>query len=154
LLWTLTPSGFDYVRELMGLPVPEPEIEHDLGALTNLVARIKDPEVKDYIEEATKCLQVGALRASVVFLWSGAIRTIHNQLLAFGSAQLNAAIQKHDPKARSVSKVDQFAYIKDSTTLLAAADLGLLDKNQRDTLEEALGLRNRCGEDVVTIAFP
>jgi hypothetical protein len=53
--------------------------------------------------------------------------------------------------------------------LLAAKDLGQLDKNQKDTLEEALDLRNRCGhpgkykpgvkkvssyiEDIVSIVF-
>ncbi len=169
LLWKLTASGLEYVRELVGLPAPEPELEHDLGALAALVGRIKDVEIKDYVEEAAKCLQVGALRASIVFLWSGAIRTIQNELLAYGAAKLNAAIQKHDPKARTVSKVDHFAFIKDSTALLAATELGLLDKNQKDTLEEALGLRNRCGhpgrykpgpkrassfiEDVATIVF-
>ncbi len=29
--------------------------------------------------------------------------------------------------------------------LLAANDLGLFDKNEKDTLTEALNLRNRCG---------
>jgi hypothetical protein len=29
--------------------------------------------------------------------------------------------------------------------LLAAKELGILDKPQKDTLEEALNLRNRCG---------
>jgi hypothetical protein len=29
--------------------------------------------------------------------------------------------------------------------LLAASDLGLLDKNEKDTLTKALNLRNRCG---------
>jgi len=58
---------------------------------------------------------------------------------------LNAAILKHDPKARKVTKLDHFAYIKDSVALLAAQDLGIFDKSEKDTLEEALDLRNRCG---------
>jgi len=44
-----------------------------------------------------------------------------------------------------VKTVDDFVHVKDSTTLLAAKDLGILDKNQKDTLTEALNLRNRCG---------
>jgi hypothetical protein len=71
--------------------------------------------------------------------------------------------------ALTVKKVDDFAYIKDATFLKAAFDLGLLDKGQRDTLQDALDLRNKCGhptkykprvnkargfiEDVVGIVF-
>jgi len=121
------------------------------------------------VEEALTCLQVGALRACVVFLWTGAIRTIQNEMLVYGSTKLNAALQKHDPKARAVSTIDHFSYIKDKTSLLAAQELGELDKGEKDTLEENLNLRNRCGhpgkyrpgvkkvssfiEDVVSIVF-
>ena len=58
---------------------------------------------------------------------------------------LNAAIAKHDPKARPVNKLEDFAYIRDATALLAFQDLGVLDKGQKTTLGEALDLRNRCG---------
>ena len=65
--------------------------------------------------------------------------------------------------------MDDFAYVKDIVVLLAAKDLGILDKHEKDTLEEALNLRNRCGhpgkyrpgikkvsaalEDMASIAF-
>lgn len=74
--------------------------------------------------------------------------------------------QKGRPDTR---ELDHFAYIKDDITLQAAQDLGVLDKNEKDTLKEALGLRNRSGhpgkyrpgskkvssfiEDVVSILF-
>jgi hypothetical protein len=76
---------------------------------------------------------------------------------------------KHDPKARDVSRIDHFAYIKDDTTLLAAQELGILGEAQKTRLEKNLDLRNCCGcpgnykpgekevscfiEDLVTIAF-
>ena len=82
---------------------------------------------------------------------------------------MSAALQRHDPKARNVSSLDHFAYIKDKTMLLGAQELGVIDKNEKDTLEEALNLRNRSGhpskykpgikkassfiEDVVSIVF-
>lgn len=169
-LWKLTSSGERYVRELLELPDAQPEIEHDIGALAKLVSQLADQHIRAYVEEALKCLQVGALRACVVFLWAGAIRTLQEGLLGYGSDKLTAALQKHDPKARKVSSIDHFAYIKDKTTVLAALELGSLDKNEKDTLEEALNLRNRCGhpskykpgpkkvssfiEDVVGIMFP
>lgn len=168
-LWCLTPSGVGYVQELLNLPSAEPEIEHDIGTLSALVTKITDDKVKDYVEESIKCLQIGALRACVVFLWTGAIRAIHYKLLAYPTPNINNALKKHDPKARQVKAVDHFAYIKDKIALLAALELGIFDKNQKDTLNEALSLRNRCGhpskykpgvkkvsgfvEDVVSIVF-
>jgi hypothetical protein len=144
-LWTLTKSGEQYVRSLLGLPQAEPEIEHDTSFLIDLASGITNVEVRAYIEESIKCLQVNALRASVVFLWTGAVRLLQESMLSIGPPKLNPAISKHDPKARHVSKLDDFAYIKDKVMLLAAQELGLLDKGQRETLEEALNLRNRCG---------
>jgi hypothetical protein len=68
-----------------------------------------------------------------------------------------------------VTKLEDFAYIKDATALLAFQELGIVDKGEKATLGEALDLRNRCGhptkykpgvkkassfiEDVVGIVF-
>jgi hypothetical protein len=150
-VWVLTPTGEGRVRELLSLPAAEPEIEHDVGALTTLAAGLKDETVRGYVEEAIKCLQVGALRAAVVFLWSGAVHTLHVEALKGSSAALNTAIQKHYPKAKNVSKVEDFAYINDRTFLDATVDFGLLDKGERDTLVEGLNLRNRCGHPTKAI---
>lgn len=168
-LWQLTSSGQEYVRELLGLPAAQPELEHDAASLAALASSVKSVDVKEYIEEAITCLQVDALRASVVFIWSGAIRTIQETLIAKHKSSLTSALRKHDPKARAVSRVDHFAYIRDKITLLAAQDLGVFDKNERGVLEECLNLRNRSGhpgkyrpgpsrvsgfiEDLVTIVF-
>ena len=58
---------------------------------------------------------------------------------------VNASMQKHDHKARRVIKIDAFAYIKDSTALLVTKGIGVLDKQENDTFDEALDLRNCCG---------
>ena len=144
-LWKLTESGRDHVRQLLGLPANEPEIEHDVATLTTLISKVSSDDVRDYLEEALKCLQVDALRACVVFAWAAAARTIQTKAITKGPAALTAAVQRHDPKARSITKLDDLAYVKESLLLLAATDLGILDKNEKDTLAEALNLRNRCG---------
>jgi hypothetical protein len=144
-LWNLTDSGRDRVRELLGLQKTDAEVEHDVGTLETLVTKLSDVDVRNYVAEAVTCLKVGALRACVVFLWTGAIRTIQAELLAKGAPAATAALQKHDPKARPIKTIDDFAYIKDTTTLLAAKEVGILDKGEKDTLEENLNLRNRCG---------
>jgi peptide deformylase len=85
------------------------------------------------------------LRACVVFIWAAAAREIQTKMMAKGSTAVTAAVQKHDPKARTINKIDDFAYVKEAVQLLAAMGLGLLDKSEKDTLEESLDLRNRCG---------
>lgn len=144
-LFEITSEGEKYVRETLGLNASEPQVEHDVSALESIAASVSDDIVRGYIDEAIMCLRAGALRAAVVFLWTGAVRAVQEAALAKGAPILNAATQKHDPKARRVSKIEDFAYIKDKTLLLACGDLGVVDKGERGTLEDALNLRNRCG---------
>jgi len=168
-LWALTDSGKAYVRKLLKLPMVPPQVEQDVSELEALLKNITDPDVHSYVDEALKCLRVGALRATVVFLWAAAIRRVQEKCLALGVGVLNPALQKHDPKARNVSKLDDFAHVKEKTVILATEDLGLYDKSQRSVLEDCLDLRNRCGhpskyapgskkvaaflEDVLNLAF-
>ena len=168
-LWQLTTSAETHIRARLNLPAADPDIEHDVATLQALAANVSDGVVRDYVLEAIKCLSIGAIRAAIVFLWTGAIRTLQEECLTTHAATLNAAITKHDPKARPVNKLEDFAYIRDATALLAFQELAMLDKGERATLGEALDLRNRCGhptkytpgvkkassftEDVVGIVF-
>jgi len=144
-LWRLTPTGEKEVRTALQLPDSQPEIEHDVATLQHLVPKIADIEAREFVEEGIKCLQVGALRACVVFLWSGAMQVLHERAWSVGAPEVNAAVQKHDPKSPKLHRADDFAYVKDRVALLALEELGMVDKGQRATLDEALGLRNRSG---------
>lgn len=144
-LWMITDSGETFIRQILGLPDAEPELEQDVSTLVQASTAVDDTIVHEYLKEGIKCLSVGARRASVVFLWSGAIRVLQEKMLAKGKTQLNAALVKHDPKVRTISILDHFAYVKDRTTVHAALDLEIHDKSEKETLLEALNLRNRCG---------
>lgn len=144
-LWRLTTTGGKHIRTKLNLPVSAPDLEHDVATLEALAAKIGDQVIRDYVLESIKCLSGGALRAAIVFLWTGAIRTLQEVAFTKHYAILNPAIAKHDPKARSVNKLEDFAYIRDATMLLALQELGILDKGEKTTLGEALDLRNRCG---------
>jgi|SRR5882724_1113616 len=147
-VWEITETGKSHVRNLLKLPLRDPEIEHDVTTLTAMLPKITDGDIRDYIAEGLKCLQADALRASVVFIWLAAIRVVQTNILKHSVKDVNKATQKHDPKAHTVTKIDDFSYIKDKVALLAAKDLGDLDKSQKDILEEALNLRNKCGHPV------
>jgi hypothetical protein len=144
-LWRLTPTGEVHVRKILSLPESQPEMEHSVSSLEAIAGTVTNPDVRDYILEAVRCLRFDALRPAVVFLWAGAVSVLRSQCVAKGLAQTNAAVRVHEPKAREVKKADDFAYIKESILLLAAEGVGVLDKNQRTTLGDALDLRNKCG---------
>lgn len=144
-LWSTTDSGDEYISNLLNLSSIDSETLYDITTLDSLVRTVTDLEISQYLEEALKCLKVGALRATVVFVWTGVARHIQQKLIAFENGLLNSAIQKHDPKSRLVKTVEDFAYIKEKVLLLTSQDLGIYDKNQRGVLEDALELRNKCG---------
>lgn len=144
-LWQLTTTGEKHIKTKLNLPVSAPDLEQGVATLEALAAKISDQVIREYVRESIKCLSAGALRAAIVFLWTGAIRTMQEVAFTKHGATLNPAIAKHDPKARSVNKLEDFAYIRDATMLLALQELGILDKGEKTTLGEALDLRNHCG---------
>jgi hypothetical protein len=144
-LWSLTSTGQDYVRQLLDLPAKDIEIETDVSSLERLVSALSDFDTVDYLNEALKCLQINALRATVVFLWSGAVKKIRDDVFSYGIPKVNAAIVKFDPKGRPIQRLDDLVAVKESILLLSAQELGLYDKNQRSVLEDCLNLRNKCG---------
>ena len=141
--WRLTETGTAHVLGLLG-DIPT-VMEEDVSLLTRQADVLKDPDVKDYVGEAVKALQVGARRAAVVFLWVGAVRLIQAAVIAVGVSPANAAIRKHYQKAREVQTIDDLQFIQESTLLLAARDLGIFDKGETQILEHCLDVRNKCG---------
>jgi hypothetical protein len=170
--WSLTQTGRDHLLrefsidqlvETSSVSAVEPSLRAQMRTVTDEVAR-------SFVEEAITCFEANALRAAVVFLWSGAMRALEDSALASTSGvAMTAAIRRHDPKCSQVHRIEDFAQIKDRFALLGFRELGLLDKGEWSTLQEALDLRNRCGhptkyrpgiskarayvEDVVGIAF-
>lgn len=147
-LWSVTQTGREHLARQFGFSAlsdvpPDSLIEAGLrGDLEN----IDDEVARSYAEEAIRCLEVEALRAAVVFLWSGCMRVLQELALAKASGEaLTDALQKHDPRIPRVTKIDDFTRVKDRVALLGFRDIGLLDKGEWSTLQEALDLRNRCG---------
>jgi hypothetical protein len=142
--WTLTNSGDEFVA--LRLPIDElPATQAVADSIRSVLPGISDDVARDFATESIVCLEAGALRAAVVFLWSGAIRVLQERALIHGSSAVTVAVRTHDPKARDIKKLEDFAQVKDRIALLAFRDLGLIDKGEWTTLQEGLDLRNRSG---------
>lgn len=148
--WEITGTGERHVRSILELvnegPAATPQ--GDVDALVALASRLEDEAVRAYVDEAIKCLGIGARRAAVVFLWSGAVYMLRERIWGFGSKAIDVALKSHFPKARTFAKKGDFAYVKDVDLLQVAQDLEILDKSQKTMLEQALDLRNTCGHPV------
>jgi hypothetical protein len=144
-LWRITDSGKAHVRELLGLPDESVEAQNEVASLTTIAAKVADDVIRDYLLEGIECLRFNALRAAIVFLWSGTIRVIQEEVLKQPSPAINTSLQKQNPKARVLKTIEDFSYIKDSQVLQTARDLGIFDKAEQRVLGHCLDLRNDCG---------
>ena len=149
-VWAITKSGEDHVRDLLGLPEAPPQATHDVRDLESLAGKVGDTTVRDYIEEAIKCLRADARRAAVVFLWSGAVATIRDLVwtAVTNPATIDAALKNHNPKARDFKKKGDFDYVSDAPLLEITVDLAVFDRSEKKQLKQALDLRNDCGHPV------
>lgn len=169
-LWSLTDAGETYIAAKLGFVGLTNPVANEVSVLTALVAGIGDEVVRSYVGESLTCLSAGAVRAAVVFLWTGAVRTLQERVFTtYGGPAVTSALQVHDPRTRNIRSIDGFSSVNDATFLLGCRELGMIDKGQWTTLVEALNLRNRCGhptrykpgakkaasfvEDVVGICF-
>lgn len=145
-LWEITSTGEQYIEKLLSLSSSDVEKKSEISDLNDIVESLSDSTVAEYVQEGIDCLEAGALRAAVVFLWVGVIYEIQKLIISSDSiSNINNFIQKHDPKARRVSRLEDLCYLKESKLLLLSQDLGIFDKNEKGILEEALNLRNKCG---------
>lgn len=144
--WHLTKTGTSYVSALLpGGTVVMDANARSQAELRGVLLRIRDLELRSYVEEAITCIEAAALRAAAVMAWAGALATIQVEMIALGASRADPAIRRHDAKSRAISGLDDLQYVKESTLLLAAQDLNLFDKGERQMLEQCLDLRNKCG---------
>jgi len=140
--WTLTDSGKREVEDLLGIDHTTREASDDvrsiLGAIGNVAAR-------KYVEEAILALESGALRASAVFLWAGAMQTIREKCFAKGATVLLAELKRHSQKTATIRRLEDLTAVKDRDLLESTPGLGVFDGQQKKALVECLNLRNQCG---------
>jgi hypothetical protein len=146
--WKITGSGEKHVQEQLALVDDNSQTQEDVSSLNRLSRSVSDEKVRGYVDEAIKCLQAGARRAAVVFLWSGAVYEIRERIWGAASKQeIETGLLARNPRAR-FRKKDDFSLVKDSTLIEVSGDLSIFDKSERKRLIEGLDLRNDCGHPV------
>jgi bifunctional DNase/RNase len=123
------------------------EIEHPINKeyLEQAIIGIPNKDESGYLKEALICMNSGSLRAGIIFAWNAAVLNLRKKSFNHGKATLNSAIKKHKPNSKEINKLDDFAYINDALLLQTAQELGEIDKGEKDSLQDCLDTRNKCG---------
>jgi hypothetical protein len=150
--WSLTDTGEAYVRTELGLDLGQPTSKaiQDVSSLNKLLPSIDNEIVRDYIQESVTCLQADARRAAVVFLWSGVVAVVREEVWqAAGKkpAEIEKAVQNRNSRI-SFGKRADFENVNDATLIEVTGDFELYEKAERKRLKEGLDLRNDCGHPV------
>ena len=151
-----------YVRELSQLLTAyEKEIIHEIeiGSYSPSSGLSIAPYIEglpttegDYLDEAQRCLQVGALRGCIVLGWCAAIARIHDKISEIGFSKFNQAsvdmaaktFGRYKPftKKFAVDSLSELQRIFDTDILWVLEYLELIDSNQHQRLRYCFDLRN------------
>lgn len=130
--------------------------------LRDLLAIVKSIEQKNFLEEAIKCFEVRAYRASIILCWLLTMDVLYEYALkTINLGAFNLAIQSHGKyKKLSLSKKDDFSDIKESDFIELLRVSKLISNDIRKILDEKLGIRNSTAhpnsiqiDDYKAIAF-
>jgi len=115
--------------------------------LEDLLFNVKTDVESNYLLEGIQCFRIGAHRAGVIFIWSAAMRKIHDLIIEKSTLKMtNEELSNLDNSNKKIKKAESFQHYKDETVLHLTEKLGIFDKQEKEELiKVCLGLRNKCG---------
>jgi len=123
-----------------GSPATAPsESMADLRALIRTAA---SPEVVSFLNEAVRCLEIGALRATAIMAWAGAVSELHDAATEYGLKEFEQAARTINPKAHGLAKKDDLQYFDDELLIRSMEKIGFINRTQAGLLLQQLKRRN------------
>jgi hypothetical protein len=124
-------------------PVPYSAVSAEsLGDLRELSRRVASQEASSFIDEALRCLEIGAFRAAAIMVWAGAVSELHDAAMQHGLEEFEAAARTINPKAHSLKKTDDLQYYDDELLVRTMEKIGFLNRTQAGLLLQQLKRRN------------
>ncbi len=130
--------------------------------LRDLLSKVKSTEQIEFLEEAIKCFELKAYRASIIMSWLLAMDVLYEYvLLPPNLTAFNSAIQLHGKyKKIAIKKKDDFSDLKETDFIELLRASKLVSNDIRKILDEKLGVRNSSAhpntikfEELKTMAF-
>lgn len=112
--------------------------------LAKLPEKIPSIVEREYLTEAIACFRVGAFRAAIVMTWNLVYDHLCRWILDKHLVAFNLQLPKSFPKAdiKAVTKMEDFAELKESQVLQVARSALVFDANLYKLLKEKLDRRN------------
>jgi hypothetical protein len=143
--WLLTKPGVAFVKSNL-LKQDATSTKPSALVLRQHLSSIKNPDTREFMEEAIRCLEADLYRAAVVFSWIGAISVLYDYVIANKLAEFNAEAKRRDTRWKLAVTRDDLALMKESDFLDILAAISVLGKNVKEHLKNTcLNLRNSCG---------
>lgn len=130
------------IEESLGLLKPIVKANIDLRIL---LATVKNKDENDFLEEAIKCMEIGASRAAIIMTWNLAVDHIQELILRYYKAAFDSILLANIDKRikiKSISSKDDFGEIPEGKFIEFLRSAGVISNDVRKILDSKLGLRN------------
>ncbi|GAK59286.1 hypothetical protein U27_06263 [Candidatus Vecturithrix granuli] len=118
-----------------------------LKNLQELLRKVKNPQENDFLQEAIKCFEVAALRATVIMVWNLTIDHLYEYILANKIIDFNRELAKNTDrriKITAITQKDDFSEIPENKFLEFCRAGNIISNDVRKILDTKLGIRNTC----------
>jgi hypothetical protein len=143
--WSLTSAGRTWLagQNILGGSVILQKREDIRKALL----KVTNPHSQRYVEEAIRCIEAGALRASTIMAWIGAMSILYHHVFTNCLAAFDIKAANH-PRIKgwnTATDVDDLATINEAFFLEVIETIGLVTPDQKKLLKNCLDWRNSSG---------
>lgn len=121
--------------------------------LSEIVGKVQDGTVSEYLVEAVSCAQDGHKRAGIVMGWCAAVDQIHKKLVMLGLDKFNVTstrMKQQDSgrfrrfnKEFKVTTLNELQEVFDTDLIWVLEGMELIDSNQGDRLRTCFQYRNQ-----------
>jgi hypothetical protein len=126
--------------------IPENKLKAKASkTLRDLLATISNSEQNIFLDEAIKCFEISAYRASIVMVWNLTIDHLYEYILSKKTTEFNTVLTANTDrrvKISSVSVKDDFGEIPEGKFVEFCRQSRIISNDVRKILEEKLGIRN------------
>lgn len=142
--WELTDTGKNYLRNL-GVESISPAAMQVAADLRAHLRKVTNATTRAFVEEAIKCHEAKLYRSAIVMSWIAAVDVLYREVVANHLPTFNAEAKNANPNWKPALNEDGLSKMKESEFLDRLVPIGVIGKNVKDELAEALKLRNSCG---------
>ena len=131
--WEITDSGRNHLRNL-GISSLSPAAVQVAFDLRAHLTKLQDANTRAFVEEAIKCYEGELYRSAIVMSWIAAVDVLHRIVASKHLSAFNVEAKKVDPRWKDAANEDGLGRMNEEAFLIRCASIGVLGKNQKDTL--------------------